>query len=380
MRLIIICLLTIMLQGCQSRASTQGPTLPRIDYQVNVAKYSIPTPEDFYQLTDAQVKSMRSFIEQEKFAELSPHRKVYELLESKLDNFDFRGENLYASDSLDSNSGNCMALAMLTYAIAKELDVEISFQVMHTIPVLLGVSGNISVTSDHVRSFLHEQGQDKDSFLGQTNRIRIDYFPDKYDRGGMMIDSDEFFAMFYRNLAADAILDKQLELAYLLLNEALKFNDQYGPAINMQAVVLRQLGELDSAEQLYLYGLVVADEKIDLLSNYHFLLVHSERYQEAEKIKAQLLAFDHHSPYKWYFQARDAMLAKDYSSAKTYLNKFLKNTHYYHKAYFDLARVEYQLGDTFAAKKSLNKALALSAEAKDNDLYQAKLNWLSKTD
>ena len=380
MRLIIVCLFTLLLQGCQSLSATQVPTLPRIDYQVDAEKYVIPTAEDFYQLTDAQVKSIRIFIKQHKFAELGSHQKVYALLESKLANFDFRGENLYATESLDSNTGNCMALAMLTYAIAKQLDVEISFQVMHTIPMLLGVSGNISVTSDHVRSFLHEQGRDSNSFLGKTNRIRIDYFPDKYDRGGKMIGSDEFFAMFYRNLAADAIMDKQLELAYLLLNEALKYNDKYAPAINMQAVVLRQLGEVESAEQMYLYGIEVADEKIDLLSNYHFLLVSRGRYQEAEKIKTQLLTLEHHSPYKWYFQAQDAMLANDYSSAKIYLNKFLKNTHYYHKAYFDLARVEYQLGDTFAAKKSLNKALALSVEAKDNDLYQAKLNWLSASD
>ncbi|GIU07880.1 MULTISPECIES: lipopolysaccharide assembly protein LapB [unclassified Shewanella] len=380
MRLIIVCLIIFLLQGCQSRAVKQAPTLPRIEYQVDAAKYSIPTVDAFYQLTTEQVKSITDFIEQDKLAELSPHEQVYALLESKLNNFDFRGENLYATESLDSNSGNCMALAMLTYAIAKQLDVEISFQVMHTIPMLLGVSGNISVTSDHVRSFLHEQGQDSNSFLGKTNRIRVDYFPDKFDRGGKMIGSDEFFAMFYRNLAADAIMDKQLELAYLLLNEALKYNDKYAPAINMQAVVLRQLGEFNSAEQMYLYGLEVADEKIDLLSNYHFLLVSRGRYQEAEKIKTQLLALEHHSPYKWYFQAQDAMLTEDYSSAKIYLNKFLKNTHYFHKAYFDLARVEYQLGDTLAAKKALNKALALSAEAEDSDLYQAKLTWLSASD
>nr|WP_276521545.1 hypothetical protein [Shewanella sairae] len=251
------------------------------------------------------------------------------------------------------------------------------FQVMHTMPVLLDISDNVAVTSDHVRTLMYETVEDLEGAMFGRNRIKIDYFPDKYDRGGKIIDQDEFFAMFYRNLAADAIFGGKLDYAYRLLNKSLTLAPDYEPAINMQAVVLRKLGDLKSAEKLYRYGLEVADNKISLLSNYHFLLRLQGRTEQANRIKEQLLELDDQSPYAWYLQAVDAMSQQDYQSAKIYLNKFLKNTHYFHKAYYDLAKVQVKLGEHELAEKSLALALTYSSSNKDQNLYKAKMDWLT---
>ncbi|MCL1137031.1 tetratricopeptide repeat protein [Shewanella pneumatophori] len=379
MRLIFILPLLILLQGCKATTytNTPTPTLPQLDYVAATSEQTIPTPEDFYRLTPEQITALEDFLQQEHVVNLANYKQAFLYIKKRLVNFNYQGKNYFASQSLADNGGNCMALAMLTLAIANEMQVELRFQVMHTMPVLLDISDNVAVTSDHVRTLMYETVEDQEGAMFGRNRIKIDYFPDKYDRGGKIINQDEFFAMFYRNLAADAIFAGKLDYAYRLLNKSLTLAPDYEPAINMQAVVLRKLGDLKSAEKLYRYGLEVADNKISLLSNYHFLLRLQGRTEQASLIKEQLLNLDDQSPYAWYLQAVDAMAQQDYQSAKIYLNKFLKNTHYFHKAYYDLAKVYFQLGEPQQAKKAISLALTHSSSREDKDVYLAKLNWLT---
>ncbi|WP_299806053.1 hypothetical protein [uncultured Shewanella sp.] len=378
MRVVLVLFLFTLIQGCQNRANTAAslPKSPTINYFVDETKYSIPEPEAFYSLTQKQVIELDLFLQKEEISKLPRHRQAFAFLQSRLVNFNFQGENLFASESLANGRGNCMALAMLTYAIAEQMEVELNFQVMHTMPLLLEVTDKFAVTSDHVSTFLYESAPKKKGYFSGGNRIRIDYFPERYDRGGKMIERNEFLTMFYRNLAADAMLNGELEHAYLLLKKGRSFAPDYGPGINMQAVVLRLLGDEEGAERLYRYGLEVSDNKITLLSNYHFLLSLQERQQQALAIKQRLLALDDPSPYKWYLQAMDSMASNDFVSAKVYLKKFLQNTHYYHKAYYDLAKVLVRLGEYSEAKESLDLALSYSERDKDKHLYRAKRQWL----
>ncbi|WP_028766977.1 tetratricopeptide repeat protein [Shewanella fidelis] len=379
MRLVFFLPLLILLHGCKATTDTNysTPILPKLDYVAATSKQTIPTPEDFYRLSPEQIIALQEFLQQEHVANLANYKQAMLYIKKRLVNFNYQGKNYFASQSLVDNGGNCMALAMLTFAIANELQVELRFQVMHTMPVLLDISDNVAVTSDHVRTFMYETVENQNEALFGRNRVKIDYFPDKYDRGGKIIDQDEFFAMFYRNLAADAIFEGKLDYAYRLLNKSLSMAPAYEPAINMQAVVLRKLGELELAEKLYRYGLEVADNKIYLLSNYHFLLRLQGRTEQANLIKQQLLKLDEQSPYAWYLQAVDAMSQQDYQSAKIYLNKFLKNTSYFHRAYYDLAQVHFQLGEPQQAKKAISLALTHSSSSEDKDVYLAKLNWLT---
>lgn len=368
-RIVVLCCQLLVLglaQGCQlSVQPIATPQLPDLGYTDNSTSFVVPQLEEMYRLTPEQIAELTQFTLREDIAFLPKQKQAYEFLKSRLVNFDFEGENYFASESLALGRGNCMALAMLTYAIARELDIQINFQVMHTMPILLDVSDKFAMTSDHVRSFLFQEvSEEQTTYLWQRDRIVIDYFPDRYDRGGKMIDEDEFFAMFYRNLAADSMMVGEFEYAHLLLKRALELAPDYAPAINMLAVASRQLSDDRLAEALYQYGLQVADEKVTLLSNYHVLLTKQGRDQEARQIKQQLLAYDDQRPYIWYLQAKDAMAINDFESAEVYLNKFLENTNYYHKAYFDLAKVQLQLGKPYKAKKRWILLLAIHLQAK----------------
>ncbi|MCL1049245.1 tetratricopeptide repeat protein [Shewanella abyssi] len=374
--LLVVCLIV---SGCQStqKQRVEAPKMPTPDYQVDVTAYEIPEPEDLLTLTATQIEKIEHFIQQSDISTLSANDQVGRFVGQRLVNFNYEGQNYSASTALTLNRGNCMSLALLTYAIAEQLKVDVNFQVMHTMPMLLDVTDRYAVTSDHVRTFLYEPslGNERTFFSGKK-RITVDYFPERYDRGGKVIGKDEFIAMFYRNLAADELINNNLPLAYLLLKKSFDYSQYYAPSINMMAVVLRRLGFDKDAERLYLYGLEVSDDKVTLLSNYHYLLVRQGRTVDALMVKKQLLELDDSSPYKWYLVAKDSIAKEDYQSAKIYLSKFIDNTHYFHKAYFDLAKVHTKLGETEQAKSALLKALDYAAEPVNKQRYQAKLAWL----
>ncbi len=373
-------LVCFLVSGCQtvSVPSNKPALMPILTYEVDPTAYQIPEPDNLLRLTAEQIAEIKQFRLQSDVSRLPAFQQVKNFLEKRMVNFNYEGKNYSAEEALALNQGNCMSLALLTYAIASEFQVDVSFQLLHTMPVLLDVTDRYSVTSDHVRTFLYEsEGNADQTLFSRSRNVVIDYFPNRYDRGGRMVNTDEFFAMLYRNLAADALFSDDFEFAYLLLKKSLSFSQTYGPSINMLAVVLRRLGEVETAENLYQYGLEVSEDKVTMLSNYHYLLVNQGRIAEALAVKNQLLKLDDSSPYKWYLVAQDSIAAADYVSAKVYLNKFIDNTHYFHKAYFDLAKVHFKLDEPTLAKQALRKALDYTELPKNKQRYQAKLAWLN---
>ncbi|WP_299789501.1 lipopolysaccharide assembly protein LapB [uncultured Shewanella sp.] len=371
----------MIMTGCSSHSSSAGSAgtvMPQLNDTLFIAE-SVPTLEHLLMLTPAQIEELHRFVDRDDIAQLPKNKQIREYLLTKLVNFDYEGENYSASVALEKGSGNCMSLALLTYAIATELGVKSVFQVMHTPPMLLEVTSDLAVTSDHVRTFLYEDDTDNQGFyFSGRSYVILDYFPDRYDRGGRKIDEAQFIGMLYRNLAADALLNGELNRAYSLLKTGTQYTQEYAPLLNMLAIIHRRAGDDDTAERLYRYGLDVASSKITLLNNYHYLLSVKGEEEAAHRIKLKLLALEDSTPYGWYLMGKEALGEGDNQSAEIYLKKFLKNTPYYHRAYFDLAKAQYALGESTAAKASLSMALSYTELPEKQRLYQAKLAWLNR--
>ncbi|WP_246028485.1 tetratricopeptide repeat protein [Shewanella atlantica] len=146
----------------------------------------------------------------------------------------------------------------------------------------------------------------------------------------------------------------------------------------MLAIVHRWAGDDETAKELYQYALNVSESKITILSNYHYLLTLNEEVEAAHHVKSQLLALEDTSPYGWYLMGKEALNEGDHHSAEIYLKKFLKNTPYYHRAYFDLAKAQHAQGESAAARNSLSQAISFAEQPESQRLYQAKLTWLNQ--
>ncbi|MCL1129499.1 hypothetical protein L2748_07185 [Shewanella sairae] len=123
MRLMFILLLSFLLQGCKATTdtTTSTPKLPQLDYVAATSEQSIPAAEDFYRLSLEQTAALYDFLKQEHVVNLPNYKQAFLYIKKRLVNFNYQGKNYYASQSLADNGGNCMALAMLTFAIANEM-------------------------------------------------------------------------------------------------------------------------------------------------------------------------------------------------------------------------------------------------------------------
>ena len=377
-----------LMSACSSTQSTHSAerNIPLPDngsYFVGMSEASIstipqaPSIESLSALLPEQIQELDAFISQPEVAVLSKRYQVAQFIKYKMVNFNYEGLNYNTSEAWLNKSGNCMALAMLTYGVAKQLGVRAVFQVVHSAPLLTHISNDLVVTSDHVRTFLYETDSGG-VYVNGSDFTVIDYFPDRNDRTGAVVRDAEFIAMFYRNLAADALLENDLMQAYSLLEKGLTLAPKYIPLINMMAVVHRRVADYQVADAYYQYGLQFESNSLTLLSNYNYSLSSQGKVLEADAIYQQLLQLENNTPYGWYSMGNEALRLQDYVAAETYFKKFINNSPYYHQAYYELAKAQNALGKKVMAKKTIEQALALTSMGKSQQKYLAKLSWLQQ--
>lgn len=339
----------------------------------------IPTPEEIHRLSPQQRADLLEYLESPVHRTTPLHRRVYGYLERMTRDFHYQGETFMAADALAFGRGNCLSLAILTTALAKVAGVEIGYQLAVDEPVF-EFNGQIVKKGVHLRSALFEPDPklDEGEFVLFRSSITIDYFPTGGGRFIRNLSEAGYLAMYYRNIAADAITDEDYRTAYWYALESLEFAPDHAAGLNMLAVIHGRVGDEKKAEAIYLHGLEKADEKLSLMKNYRGLLLRAGRLEEARRIERQLARMDDPSPFHWFQLARSAYHDGEYALAIDYYRRALELAPYLHKGHLGLARAYYEAGRLESARAALQKALDNAYRTSTRSLYEAKLNQLSK--
>ncbi|HEX5792368.1 MAG TPA: hypothetical protein VFY01_03775, partial [Rheinheimera sp.] len=234
------------------------------------------------------------------------------------------------------------------------------------------------LSSDHVRTYLYNPDfvPEKDSFYFIKPAIVVDYLPSSGDLTGPRVSEKTFIAMFYRNLAADAVLAKQYQQALALLNAALTYAPEYGGVINLAAIVHRRISEAKLAEQFYQYGLKVVGNKATLLSNYASLKLSIGEAAAAAEMLQSLRELEDYDPYLWYLLGQTATSQQQYQQAVGYYAKAVKQAPYVHQLQLELAAAFYRNNQSEQAAKALAVAAELAPTDGTRRRYDAKLEAL----
>jgi Tfp pilus assembly protein PilF len=373
----------LLLASCAQQAdqTISTPTFPQTSEQWFMSAADerpvLPTTSDFYQLTAAQQQHFLEFFHAPAQQELASHQRVHRYLEHQLVNFNYEGKNSLASVALSNMSGNCVSLALLVTALAQLVDVEVGYRASYTEP-MLDFSANILLSSAHVRSYLFDQEPADSASLMvlQRSAIAVDYFPGRLDRLGAMLKKQQFEAMIYNNLAADALLAGNLDQAYWLSRSALERDPGYSPSINLIAILYRRKGDLLASQQWYEFGLRYSAMPVTLASNYLVLAEQLQQPPLMKRLNQKLRSIDEDNPYVWFYLAYQAEQSNDTVNAVYYYQKLLEKAPYMHKANLALAKLQFQLGRPDAARQALHEALQYSYEPTNRQMYQAKLQAL----
>ncbi len=282
-----------------------------------------------------------------------------------------------AHEAFEARQGNCLSLVIMTGAIAKALNMVVTYQQVET-EAMLSRAGTMYFYSGHVNLLLQRSFADASNSSDSGGVYTIDFMPD----GGKglkarPISEDTVLAMYMNNRSAEALVHGQLDDAYWRVRESIRRDPQFLSAYNTLGVVYLRRGDLARAERVLNFALQAAPDSPQLLTNYVQALRKLGRTAEADIAQAHLTAVEPTPPFYWFVQGEAALHRGDYLAARALFLKEIDRAPDYHEFHYGLAVADFQLGRLDEARREMKLAMEGAVKRTDHDLYAAKLDKLN---
>lgn len=372
-------LVCALLAAC---ATAPAPQNPRVEQLFHDELFAAPlrrlSAEDIFALSD----DMRRYLGTEIAAREHRRNPQNALIDSLYDRgrltLDYDAEvTRTAAQTFAAQAGNCLSLAIMTAAFAKEMGLPVRYQII-LVDDAWSRSGDLYFSSAHVNLTLggSRYGRVLDYADAQTT---IDFAAPGESRGRRLrvIAEDTIVAMFMNNRAAESLAAGRLDDAYWWARDAIENDPKFMPSYNTLGVIYRHHQNLQHAEKTLRYVLEVEPGNTGAMSNLGLVLSDEGRRTEAESLMARLKELEPYPPFYFFNLGMAAMKDGDYRTARDLFAKELDRDAYYHEFHFWIAAAYLGLGEIDKARDHLAIAMASSATRKDRALYAAKLDRLS---
>lgn len=379
----VLIILMFLLTGCAASGARQQTAGPASGPEVKPLAFDsrpfgdpqdVIAIEDIYRLSDEQQADFLNYFHDPALQDMPEHERVWKYLQDITTDFNYQGETFTAEEALRKSSGNCLSLAVLTTALAELAGIDTGYQLVDSTPVFES-RGNIVYRAEHVRTMLYRPlgAADAGTFLLRRGGLLVDYFPRAGSRFVSNLKESQYHAMFYNNLAGEAIAGENYDRAFWLLLKALELAPDNASSINAMAILYRRTGNLEKAEEIYQYGISNLEDRVSLLRNYRVLLEQQDREDEVKKINRALAQLDDPSPFDWIHAGHTAFSEGQFSEAVMLYKKAARIAPYLHESYAGMAKAYYMIGDRQRATREFEIALQHSKRLATRSMYEAKL-------
>lgn len=379
----VLILLMLLLAGCAGSGIKPQPAEPASVPEVTPLTFDsrpfgdpqdVIATDDIYRLSGEQQADFLNYFHDPVRQAMPEHERVWNYLQDITMAFNYQGETFTAEEALRRSSGNCLSLAVLTTALAELAGIDTGYQLVDSTPVFES-HGNIVYRAEHVRTMLYRplESADTGTFFLRRGGLLVDYFPRTGSRFVSNLKESQYHAMFYNNLAGEAIAREDYPRAYWVLRKALELAPDNTGSINAMAILYRRTGDLEKAEEIYQYGIRHLQDKVSLLRNYRVLLEQQGREDEVKKINRALAQLDDPSPFDWIHAGHTAFSEGEFSEAVMFYKKAARIAPYLHESYAGMAKAYYMIGDRQAAMREFEIALQNSKRLSTRSMYEAKL-------
>ena len=280
------------LAGCTNLNSnnlpkTENHLLPAIPINQSLYKkgeIKLVSSEAIFALSKKQRDNFLAFYQHQLTLNIKPHQALANFLDTRLSNFTYYGETFVAEKSMRLNKGNCMSLAILTAALAKTVNIEISYREVQTLPIF-EKHKNVILSSSHVQALVYDPTfvPDKNFFYFNKPAIVIDYFPVNTNWTSKVVIKDTLLSKYYSNISAQFIVEGNLNAAFANAELAYQYDNSSSNITNLLAVLHRRKGDKEMAEKFYLRTIMQDKNNLNSLQNYAILLNMQQRYDELLK-------------------------------------------------------------------------------------------------
>ncbi|WP_119967652.1 tetratricopeptide repeat protein [Shewanella japonica] len=371
-------LLPLFLFGCSStqphKSSANATELFNDSYFTPTA---IPATETIYELPEGMVNEIKKAYARS--GGVVGNKKpvnvwLAEYIDAENGGFEYRDHyTRMASVTAQERAGNCMSLVVLSTAIAEALNVPVKYQDIDVEPIW-DRRGGFYLVNGHVNmKLLHRDDINSYSFRG--SEILVDFLPERSIRAYRIkqINKQTLSSMYFNNVAAEALVKNEYDLAYALSKRAIELDPYYVNSINTLAVIYRHKGLNKLAEQAYRHVLQLEPENITTLYNLALILGEQNRLDEWQQVHKVLELARIKNPFYYFDMAQQAYFEKQYQEALVWYKRAVERADYRHEFYFGLSRAYWATGDERRAKKNMKKALDLSIDEVNQHRYKGKL-------
>ncbi|HEX2543095.1 MAG TPA: tetratricopeptide repeat protein [Caldimonas sp.] len=278
-----------------------------------------------------------------------------------------------AAEAFEARSGNCLSLVVLTAALARELNLSVTFQsaeleaTWSRIGGLLFASGHVNIT---LAPRMAQVGAQRDISL-----LTIDFLPpdDIRRMRTRVISQATVLAMYANNRAVEALAANAIDDAYAWAGEALRRDPGFIAAYNTLGVVYLRHGNLGEAAQVFEHVLGLEPQHTRALANLAETYSRQGRGAAEAEVRQRLAVLEPLAPFHDFNLGMEAMQRGDYRAARDLFAREVARAGHYHEFHFWLAVASAQLGDLAAARKHLALALENSTTSVQHELYAGKL-------
>jgi tetratricopeptide (TPR) repeat protein len=367
-----------LLAGCASKAPAPvAPTAQLLHDALYPDAGAVPPADAVFALSDG----MRRYAEHDLRGGRLPGDPRRSLLEALYNRRELRllydaGSTRNASEAFEQRAGNCLSLVIMTAAFAKHLGLPVSYRQV-LVDESYTRSAGLMMANGHVNLVL-ERLPARSYVASAADDLIVDFLPAAEIRGQRSLPLEErtILAMYYNNLAAEALADGHHSRSYAFARAAVLADPGYGAAANTLAVVYLRDGHHAEAEAALRHVLKAEPESVAALGNLKIVLQRAGRTAEAEAVGARLLALQPFPPFHFFELGRQAMDMGDFEAARHFFARELKRQPYQHEVHFWAAQAHWRLGEERRAAEHLRLAMENSLTPGGQQRYAAKLEHL----
>jgi tetratricopeptide (TPR) repeat protein len=319
-RSLLVAAIVLALAGC---ATTPAPApMAQLPWHDEVFGYDVASVEaarhDLFTLgPDLQRK-----LQEHAVLGLSPRQQLNYLLDllygTKRERFQYTaGHTTGAAETWQRKRGDCLSLAILTYAAARELRIGALMQEVD-VPVLYDRRGDLDFVNRHVNVRFSRTQRTLDQGWAEPHDVVVDFEPEYNSRKvGRTLDESGILARFYNNVATEFLAEGRKGAAYTFFKAAILADPGYAASYINLAVLYRGAAMEREAEQLLRHAVDLSDrtEVILPLNALQQLTAAQGRDAEAQHYAQLLKSARDDDPYYWIGQGLRQLQGREYPAA-----------------------------------------------------------------
>ena len=329
---------------------------------------SIPDP-GMFELDDEMRAFVADHVDGSRAGRERMRRLLSAMIESGLMSLDYDdAKTKTARQTFHDRVGNCMSFTALFVALAREADLQVTFQTVEVPPIWYADS-DLIILNNHVNALVKQSFGSRVVVDFNVTELKGDYETHEV--------SDEYaLALYYNNVAMDALRKGDLEKSFRLLKKSIEtYPDIAGNWANL-GVIYSRSNEDDYAIAAYHKALDLDGSHRPSLTNLASIYQKRGDSERAEYFARQVRRYQDQNPYYHYYHALAAYNNGDLEAAEERLARAIDLKDTEHKFYQLQGLIAERCGDRKAALESFEQALDLAVYSDARRIYDNKISLL----